>query len=259
MLIATWNINGIRARLPVVLAWVKDVRPDVLLLQELKCADEAFPALEFADLGYNVATHGQKGFNGVAILSKTPPEDIVRGLPERDDDQARYIEAVIPAGGKVVRVASIYAPNGNPVDSEKFPYKLDWLTDFTAHARALLRLEEPLVLGGDYNIIPSPADAADPAKWEGDALFRPESRAAFRRLLNLGLVDAVRAFNAEDGLYTFWDYTGGAWRRNDGIRIDFALLSPQAADRLTQARIDKQVRGWEKPSDHVPVLVTLDI
>ena len=259
MLIATWNINGIRARLPVVLAWVKDARPDVLLLQELKCADEAFPALEFADLGYNVATHGQKGFNGVAILSKAPPEDIVRGLPERDDDQARYIEAVIPAGGKVVRVASIYAPNGNPVDSEKFPYKLDWLADFTAHARALLRLEEPLVLGGDYNIIPSPADAADPAKWEGDALFRPESRAAFRRLLNLGLVDAVRAFNAEDGLYTFWDYTGGAWRRNDGIRIDFALLSPQAADRLTQARIDKQVRGWEKPSDHVPVLVTLDV
>ena len=259
MLIATWNINGIRARLPVVLAWVKNVRPDVLLLQELKCADEAFPALEFADLGYNVATHGQKGFNGVAILSKAPPEDIMRGLPEWDDDQARYIEAVIPAGEKVVRVASIYAPNGNPVDSEKFPYKLGWLEAFTAHARALLRLEEPLVLGGDYNIIPTPADAADPAKWEGDALFRPESRAAFRRLLNLGLVDAVRALNAEDGPYTFWDYTGGAWRRNDGIRIDFALLSPQAADRLMEARIDKQVRGWEKPSDHVPVLVRLDV
>ncbi len=260
MQIATWNVNGVRARIGAVLSWLKDVSPDVLCMQEIKTADEAFPRAPFEELGYNVAVHGQKGFNGVAILSRRPMEDISPGLPGMEDDpQARYLEALVPGERGMARIASVYAPNGNPPGSEKFAYKLRWMEAFGAHMEELLKLEEPLAAGGDYNVIPSPEDAAFPAHWEGDALYTPEARAAWRRLLNMGLADALRAWTAEPGLYTFWDYKGGAWKKNDGIRIDFFLLSPQAADLLSGARIDKRVRAWEKPSDHAPLIISLDI
>ena len=207
--------------------------------------------------GYNAAVHGQKGFNGVAILAKAPVE-VTRGLPgDPDDEQARYIEAVIPNGEGIIRVASIYLPNGNPPQTEKYSYKLAFMDRLIAHARNLLALEEPLVLAGDYNVIPTPRDCADPAAWEGDALFLPDTRARFRSLLNLGLIDALRATTDDAGLYTFWDYQAGAWQRNNGIRIDHHLLSPRAADRLVEVAIDKETRGEERPSDHVPVRIEL--
>lgn len=260
MRIATWNINSIKARLEAALAWLSQAEPDVLCLQEIKCEDHAFPAEAFEGLGYNVLTHGQKTYNGVALLSKRPGEDVRRGLPgDPADLQARYIEAVFPSARGMVRVASLYLPNGNPPDSDRFAYKLAWMARLEAHARALLRLEEPLVMAGDFNVIPTPLDARHPEKWVDDALFRPESRSAFRRILNLGFSDAVRQHLGDvPHLYTFWDYQAGAWQKDDGIRIDHLLLSPQAADRLTAARIDRHVRGWEKPSDHVPVVVELD-
>jgi exodeoxyribonuclease-3 len=260
MRIATWNVNSIKQRLDHLAEFVKSAEPDVLCLQELKCVDEAFPRGEVEALGYNVVTHGQKTYNGVAILSKAPLEDVRRGLPGDDgDEQARYLEGVVPTRSGVVRVASIYLPNGNPVGTAKFDYKLAWLDRLAAHARGLLALEEPLVLCGDYNVIPTPMDAANPAAWTNDALFQPESRAKFRALLNVGLTDAVRACSDEPGLYSFWDYQAGAFQRNNGIRIDHLLLSPQAADRLNAASIRKETRGWEKPSDHVPVMVDLDM
>jgi exodeoxyribonuclease III len=259
MRIATWNVNSIKQRLDHLVAFVKSAEPDVLCLQELKCVDEAFPRGEIEALGYNVATHGQKAYNGVAILSKSPLEDVRRGLPgDETDEQARYLEGVVSTSDGVVRVASIYLPNGNPIKTPKFDYKLAWMDRLKAHARKLLALEEPLVLCGDYNVIPEPADAADPAAWRNDALFQPESRAKFRELLNLGLGDAVRACNDQPGLYSFWDYQAGAFQRNNGIRIDHLLLSPQAQDRLRTASIRREVRGWDKPSDHVPVMVDLD-
>lgn len=258
MKITTWNINGIRARIEGALAYVREARPDVLCLQEIKTVDEGFPTEAFTDLGYNVATHGQKGFNGVALLALNPLEDVVRGLPgDNGDIQSRYIEATITDGLLSVRVASIYLPNGNPVGSEKFPYKLGWMARLGAHARALLASEMPVVLAGDFNVIPDPIDAKRPEAWRGDALFQPESRAAFRALANIGYVDAVRACHPEPGHYTFWDYQAGAWQKDDGIRIDFQLLSPQAADRLTASGIDRFTRSWEKPSDHAPVWTTL--
>jgi exodeoxyribonuclease-3 len=260
MRIATWNINGIKARIETALAWLEADKPDVVCLQEIKSVDEAFPAEPFERLGYDVKTHGQKGFNGVALLSRLPLEDVRRGLPGDDgDEQARYIEAVVSVKGGVVRVASIYLPNGNPIESEKFAYKLAWMRRLEEHARALLTLEEPLVLAGDYNVIPEEIDCRNPADWRDDALFQPESRRAFRSLKASGLTDAVRAVDPSPGLYTFWDYQAGAWQKNNGIRIDHLLLSPQAADRLVSAEIVPHVRGWEKPSDHVPVVVTLDI
>jgi exodeoxyribonuclease-3 len=260
MRIATWNVNSIKQRLEHLLAFLKSAEPDVVCLQELKCVDEAFPRAEVEGAGYNVATHGQKAYNGVAILSKRPLEDVRRGLPGEADEQARYIEGVISAqGGGVVRVASIYAPNGNPLGTPKFDYKLAFLDRLAAHARDLLKLEEPLVLSGDYNVIPEPIDAANPSAWTNDALFQPESRAKLRALINLGLTDAVRACSIEPGLYTFWDYQAFSFQRNNGIRIDHLLLSPQAADRLQTAAIRKETRGWDKPSDHVPVMVDLDL
>jgi exodeoxyribonuclease-3 len=259
MEIASWNINGIKARLPVLLKWLEEAKPDVCCLQEIKSVDENFPAGPIEDLGYNVKTHGQKGFNGVAILSRQPFDEITPRLPGDDEDiQARYLEAVIPFGETVVRVASLYLPNGNPVDTEKYPYKLGWMDRLTAHAKALLALEEPLVLFGDYNVIPQKEDAKNPKAWVNDALFLPETRNRFRQLLNLGFIDALRLFETGDDVYTFWDYQAGAWQRNNGIRIDHALLSCQAADHLTACRVDKHVRGWEKPSDHVPVVITLE-
>jgi exodeoxyribonuclease-3 len=257
MKIATWNINGVRARLDTALTWVKDATPDILCLQEIKSEDNAFPSEMFEELGYNVALHGQKGFNGVALLSKLPLEDVSRGLPGTDNEQARFIEAVVSIPSGALRVVSLYAPNGNPSGSDRFAAKLLWMERLEDYARSRLAEEEAFVLAGDFNVIPEPADARFPDNWRDDALFQPEARAAFRRLLNLGLTDAFRACEAGPGHYTFWDYQAGAWQKNNGIRIDHLLLSPQAADRLVEAVIDKRPRGWEKPSDHVPVVVEL--
>ena len=261
MRIATWNINGVRARIANLQTWLRDEAPDVVCLQEIKCVDEAFPTAEIESLGYNVATHGQKGFNGVAILSKRPMEEVSGGLPGDEEDlHARFIEAIVPGDhGGTVRVASIYLPNGNPVESDKFAYKLAWLERLLVHARERLLLEEPMVLAGDYNVIPTELDANNPKKWVNDALFQPESRSLFRALANLGLTDAIRIHEPGPGVYTFWDYTGGAWQKNDGIRIDHLMLSPQATDRMTAAGVDRAVRSWEKPSDHVPAWVDLDV
>jgi exodeoxyribonuclease-3 len=258
MRIATWNVNSLRQRLGHLETWLRQAEPDVVCLQEIKCVDEAFPTAEIEAMGYNVAVHGQKTFNGVAILSRRPFDEVTRGLPgDPDDVQARYIEAVIPTGTGIVRVASIYLPNGNPVGTEKYPYKLAWMERLAAHVRVLLALEEPLVLAGDYNVIPSARDVHDPELWAGDALFLPQTRARFQALVNLGLVDALRACTDSDGLYSFWDYQAGAWQKNNGIRIDHLLLSPQAADRLASCTIDALTRAWEKPSDHVPVRLDL--
>lgn len=260
MRIATWNINGVKARLPQLEGWLASARPDVVCLQEIKSVDDGFPAAPLEALGYHVATHGQKGFNGVAILSLTPLEDVSRGLPgDEEDVQSRYIEALVRAPGGMVRVASIYLPNGNPIGTDKFAYKCRWMDRLHRHMQSLLALEEPLVLAGDYNIIPEPADAKQPDQWLNDALFQPESRAAWRRFLALGLTDAIRACQPGPGVYSFWDYQAGAWQRNNGIRIDHLLLSPQAADRLAAADVDKAPRGTEKPSDHTPVWIDLDI
>ena len=258
MKIATWNINSIKARLPLVLKWLERESPDIACLQELKAIDENFPREAIEDLGYNIAVHGQKTYNGVAILSKSPFDEITPGLPgDEADEQARYLEAVIPSAGGIIRVASIYLPNGNPVDSDKYAYKLDWMARLETHARALLALEEPLVLAGDYNVIPAPADVYDPQGWRDDALFRIETRRAFRRLLNLGLTDAVRACTDEEHQYTFWDYQRGAWARDHGLRIDHLLLSAQAADDLQGYEIDRYTRAWQRPSDHAPVRIEL--
>jgi exodeoxyribonuclease-3 len=257
MRIATWNVNSVNARLETVLKWFREAAPDVACLQEIKCVDEKFPREAFESLGYNVAVNGQKTYNGVALLSKSPIEDVRRGLPGDDgDDHARYLEAVISAP-RPVRVASIYLPNGNPIGTEKFAYKLAWMARLNAHARELLALEERLVLTGDYNVIPEPDDCEDPAAWAGDALFQPETRAAYRGLKWLGLTDAYAESDGAEGGYTFWDYQAGAWQRNNGIRIDHALLSPQAADVLTGVTIHRDARGWDKPSDHVPVVIEL--
>jgi len=259
MRIATWNVNSVNARLETVLRWFEEAKPDVACLQEIKCVDEKFPAEAFERLGYNLAVHGQKTYNGVALLSKFPLEDVRRGLPEGEgDDHARYVEAVV-CGPSPVRVASIYLPNGNPIATEKFAYKLAWMGRLQRHAQALLAFEEPVALLGDYNVIPEPRDAEFPANWTGDALFQPESRAAFRGLKHLGYYDAYLQADGAPGAYTFWDYQAGAWQRNNGIRIDHALLSPQAVDRLRGVTIHKDVRGWEKPSDHVPLMVELDL
>lgn len=258
MKIATWNINGVKARLETTLAWLDEAKPDLACLQEIKSVDEGFPRAAFEEAGYQVETHGQKGFNGVAFLSRVPLTDIRRGLPGDDsDEQARYIEARIETNGRPLRVGCLYLPNGNPLGTEKFPYKLGWMDRLVRHARMRLEEEERFVLLGDYNVIPDPRDARHPENWTGDALFQPESRGAYRALLALGLTDAVRATNQEDGVYTFWDYQAGAWQKNNGIRIDHVLLSPEATDVLEGVGIDVHVRGWEKPSDHVPVWVDL--
>ena len=259
MRIATWNVNSVKARLETVLAWFEEARPDVACLQEIKCVDEAFPREPFESLGYNVEVHGQKSYNGVALLSKFPLEDVRRGLPGDDgDDHARYIEAVV-SGPRPVRVAGIYLPNGNPIGTEKFAYKLAWLERLKRHAKDLLAFEEPLAICGDYNVIPEPTDCDNPPSWMTDALFQPESRAAYRSLKWLGLTDAYLQADGRPNVYTFWDYQAGAFRRNHGIRIDHVLLSPHAADRLRGVEIHKHVRGWDKPSDHVPVTVELEL
>jgi exodeoxyribonuclease-3 len=253
--VATWNVNSIKAREGLVLGWLADVRPDVLLMQELKCTEDAFPQEGFAKLGYRVAVVGQKSWNGVAVASLHEIEEVERRLPgDEEDDQARYLE-VRTAG---LRVASIYAPNGNPVGSDRFAYKLRWLERLRRHAAELLEEDEPVVLGGDYNIIPEPVDCHDPQAWEDDALYQPESRRAFRALRWLGLYDAFRALHPDErNAWTFWDYQGGAFQLDRGIRIDHLLLSPQAVDRLLRAWIDKKPRALPKASDHTPLLVDL--
>jgi exodeoxyribonuclease-3 len=262
MRIATWNVNSVNARLERVVEWFESAAPDVAVLQEIKCLDEKFPAEAFERLGYNVAVHGQKTYNGVALLSKFPLEDVRKGLPllpgDEVDEQARYIEAVI-ATPTPLRMVGIYLPNGNPIGTEKFAYKLAWMKRLQAHAQGLLTLEEPLVIAGDYNVIPEAEDVANPDAWLGDALFQPESRAAFRALRNLGFTDAYMQADGAPGGYTFWDYQAGAWPRNLGIRIDHLLLSPQAADRLAGVAIHRDERDKEKPSDHVPVVAELDL
>ena len=266
MKIATWNVNSINARLPRILEWFDQGKPDVAVLQEIKCVDEKFPVGEFEDRGYHVEVHGQKTYNGVALLSKFPVEDVLRGLPGNEaDDQSRYIEALIlPENMAPVRVGGLYLPNGNPAPGPKFDYKLDWMIHLKARAESLLLNEEAFVLTGDYNVIPQAEDCHDPVAWSGDALFREESHAAFRSLLNLGLTEALRHLNPDDVFYTFWDYQKGAWPKDHGIRIDHHLLSPQAADRLTGGGVDRDTRdpgkGTQeaKPSDHVPVWITLD-
>ena len=258
MRIATWNVNSIKQRLEHLIAWLGETRPDIVCLQETKCVDDAFPREQIEAAGYNVAFHGQKAFNGVAILSRRPFEEVTARLPgDPEDDHARFLEAVVSADRGPVRVASIYLPNGNPPETDKYGYKLRWMNRLHHYAEERLALEEPLVLAGDYNVIPDDDDVHDPEAWRGDALFLPETRRRFRSLLNLGLTDAVRAATDAPGLYSFWDYQAGAWQRNKGIRIDHLLLSPQATDRLTAVGIDKQMRGREKPSDHVPVWAEL--
>ncbi|PIE12349.1 MAG: exodeoxyribonuclease III [Rhodobacterales bacterium] len=258
MKIATFNINGIKARITALTDWLNEAAPDVALLQEIKSTDDTFPRAHFEDMGYQVETHGQKSFNGVAILSKLPLEDISRGLPGDDsDEQARWIEATV-IGKHPVRLCGLYLPNGNPVPGPKYDYKLAWMARLQAHAANLLAGEEPVLMAGDYNIIPQDEDAARPEAWQEDALARPESRAAFRRLLAQGWTEAIRAHTPAPETYTFWDYQAGAWTRNDGIRIDHFLLSPQCADLMIDCGIDKEIRGREKPSDHVPVWITLD-
>jgi exodeoxyribonuclease-3 len=263
MKIATFNINGIKARIGALTDWLTEAQPDVAVLQEIKSVDENFPTEHFTDMGYQVETHGQKSFNGVAILSKLPLEDIRRGLPGDDsDEQARYIEAVV-MGDRAVRICGLYLPNGNPAPGPKFDYKLAWMARLEAHLRGLLVDEEPMVVCGDYNVIPQREDAARPEAWTDDALFRPEARRAFRRIVALGLTDAFRATHPHlppsppPGQYSFWDYQAGAWNKNNGIRIDHLLLSPQAADLLIQCQIDSDIRAREKPSDHVPVWISL--
>ena len=260
MKIATFNINGIKARITALPDWLDAAEPDVVLLQEIKSVDEGFPRELFEDRGYQVETHGQKSFNGVAILSKLPLEDISRGLPGDDtDEQARWIEATVIGAHDALRICGLYLPNGNPAPGPKYDYKLAWMDRLHARAKVLLAEEVPFLMAGDYNIIPQAEDAATPDSWREDALFRPESRAAWRRLLNLGLTEAFRARTQGPGHYSFWDYQAGAWNRNNGIRIDHFLLSPTCADRLIDCQIDKDVRAGEKPSDHVPVWVELDL
>jgi len=250
MKIATWNVNSLKARLDHLLHWLDEFDPDVVMLQELKGTEEIFPFLEIKSAGYEAEMIGQKTYNGVAILSKTSIEVTECRLPgEIEDEQARYIEAIIQG----VRLGCLYLPNGNPVPGEKYDYKIRWMRRLYAHARDLLKTKQPFILAGDYNIIPTINDVYNPEKWINDALFLPESRNAFNCIMNLGLTDAYRALNSEGGRYSWWDYRAGSWDKDQGCRIDHLLLSPQAADLLVSSGIDKTPRGRDKPSDHTPV------
>jgi exodeoxyribonuclease-3 len=254
MRIATWNVNSVRARLPNVLAWLGEVKPDVLLMQETKCEIGSFPVMEFKMAGYDVRVIGQKSYNGVALASLHAIEDVQEGLPDLDEPaQVRYLEATVQG----VRVASVYVPNGNPIGTEKFTYKLEWLKRLKQRASELLRLEKPIVLGGDFNVIPTEMDVYDPKGWEKDALYDPRTRAAFRELLTLGYTEIFRALHPDRRDYTFWDYQNGSWQQDRGLRIDHFLLSPEAVDRVKDCTIDKGERCKDKASDHTPVIVEL--
>lgn len=259
MRIASFNINGIRARLPVLLDWLRNSAPDIACLQEVKATDDVFPRSKIEALGYRVETLGQKGFNGVAILSRQPLEDVRRGLPgDEGDAQARWIEALVCGRHKKIRVCCLYLPNGNPAPGPKYDYKLDWMRRLENRAMDILATEEIATICGDYNVIPEDRDAANPLAWQSDALALPETRTAFHRLQILGLTDAYRTQDQKLGAFSFWDYQAGAWARNDGIRIDHHMLTPQAADLLANAWIEVRLRAGGKPSDHVPVWADLD-
>ncbi len=260
MKVATWNVNSVRKRTSNLVSWLQRAKPDVVVLQELKAQEPQFPKLEIEAAGYKVEMVGQKGFNGVALLSLHPVEITARALPDAvADEPARYIEGRIQTSKGPLTVGGIYLPNGNPIGTEKFTYKIAWMERLTRRAKALLAAEEMFVLGGDYNVIPTDIDVYSPAAFADDALCQPQSRAALRSLLNLGLTDAVRAFHLDDVQYTYWDYQAGAWSKDHGLRIDHLLLSPQAADRLSAVGIDKAERGKPEPSDHVPVWCELDL
>ncbi|HUC08953.1 MAG TPA: exodeoxyribonuclease III [Stellaceae bacterium] len=256
MKIASWNVNSVKVRLPHLLSYIEEAQPDVLCLQETKCPPADFPRLELEALGYRVETIGQRAYNGVALVSKQPAEEILCGLPGMpEDEQARYLEASFGA----VRVASIYLPNGNPVGTDKFTYKLAWMEQLIHHTRDLLRREVPFVLAGDYNICPADEDVYDALAFRDDALCRLESRSRFRALMNLGLTDAYRVFHRESHRYTFWDYQAGRWNRDEGLRIDHLLLSPHAADRVAVCEIDKKPRAKDRASDHTPIWCELAV
>ena len=260
MKIATWNVNSVRKRTGNLVAWLQSARPDVVVLQEIKAQEAQFPRLEVEAAGYKAEIVGQKGFNGVALLSLHPVEITARSLPDpADDEPARYIEGKVQTPQGPVTVGGLYLPNGNPIGTEKFAYKIAWMDRLAERARQLLATEEMFVLGGDYNVIPTDADVFSPAAFANDALTQPQSRQALRTLLNMGLTDAVRAFDPDGPCYTFYDYQAGAWQRGNGLRIDHLLLSPQAADRLTAVGIDKAERGKAEPSDHVPVWCEIDV
>lgn len=260
MKIASFNINGIKARLPALLDWLKECEPDVAILQEIKSIDENFPSEPIEELGYTVVTHGQKSFNGVALLAKVPLEDISKGLPgDEEDEQARYIEATVVGNNGALRICGLYLPNGNPAPGPKYDYKLAWMERLQARAEELIASEEPFLLTGDFNVIPQPEDCYDPKAWADDALYLPQTREAFRKLCSIGLTDALRVKDLAPMTYTFWDYQAGAWQKNHGIRIDHFLLSPKAADMLQDCQIDRDCRNRDKPSDHVPIWVDLDL
>lgn len=259
--IATWNVNSIRSRLPHLLEWLRsDNAPDVVGLQELKCEDHGFPFMEIEELGYNIVTQGQKTYNGVAILSKFPLEDVVRGLPgNEEDEQARYIEALVCAGENVVRVASVYVPNGQAVDSDKFAYKMRFFDLLKQRLDTLCSYGEFTVIGGDYNIAPYPIDVFDHKKLDGTVCYHPREREKIRTILHSGYYDAFRCKHPEQQEFSWWDYRGSSWKANQGLRIDHLLLSPQAIDRLQSCETLVDMRGAEKASDHAPVICTLDI
>ena len=258
--IAAWNVNSIKSRLHVLLPWLRESAPDIVLLQETKTVDESFPRMEIEDLGYNLALSGQKTYNGVAILSKLPLEDIRIGLPGEDSDvEARYIEAVAGTRTGAVRVASVYVPNGQSPDSDKFQYKLRFFKRLRAHAQSLLALGEALVLGGDYNVAPFPVDVYNPARLDGTVCYHPLEREALRTLMHMGLYDAWRTLNPEQQSFSWWDYRAGGFENGHGMRIDHLLLSAQAVDKLKSCEIGHNLRTLEKPSDHAPVICNLDI
>ena len=255
MKIATYNVNGVNGRLPVLLRWLGESQPDVVCLQELKAPEEKFPEQAILDAGYQAIWHGQKSWNGVAILSKIgKPDEVCRALPgDPDDIHSRYIEANI----KDIRIGCLYLPNGNPAPGPKFDYKLRWFERLSEHAARLLAEKIPVVLTGDYNVMPTEKDVYKPERWVDDALFRPETRAAFKNLVSQGWTDAIRKLYPDETIYTFWDYFRNAYGRNAGLRIDHFLLSPQLSKRLQAAGVDREVRGWEKTSDHAPVWIEL--
>lgn len=260
MKIVSWNINSIKSRLELCTEYLRNTNPDVVLLQELKCEKDKFPFMEIEDLGYNIAVNGQKTYNGVAILSKYPIDDIITSIPENSNDpQARYIEAVITKDDIALRVASVYVPNGQAPGTDKFAYKLDFFNKLSSHLNNVLKYEEILVIGGDYNVAPDIIDVYDPKGLEGTTCFHRDEREKFRGLLNLGLYDAFRAKNPDQQQFSWWDYRGGGYQNGKGMRIDHFLLSPEAVDKLAKCSIDESVRGKEKPSDHAPVVCELEI
>ncbi|WP_276481063.1 exodeoxyribonuclease III [Paraflavitalea pollutisoli] len=255
MKITTYNVNGVNGRLPVLLRWLESSQPDVACLQELKAPQEKFPEEAIRNAGYHAIWHGQKSWNGVAILSRhEPPQEVIRALPgDPEDEHSRYIEAIIDG----ITIGCLYLPNGNPAPGPKFDYKLKWFERLQVHAQSLLAQKKPVILTGDYNVMPTELDVYKPERWVEDALFRPETRAAFAKLAAQGWTDALRTLHPDETIYTFWDYFRDAFGRNAGLRIDHFLLSPEIAPRLKSAGVDKEVRGWEKTSDHAPVWIEL--